>query len=197
MAHLEMFSFSLAMAITPGPANSIILSSGVNYGAKKTMPYVTGATIGFTSLLIMVGVSFYQFIQAYPAFLSYIALAGSLYIIYMGYKIATIKPDLKIKQNRRPKFLDGFLLQWLNPKAWLACVSGVSIFSSAQSYKPFMTFSIIYFFVCYASLSFWALLGDKVAILLNSPLRLRLFDLFMGAVLIATGLYLAYSHFAA
>ena len=49
-----MFSFSLAMSISPGPVNMIILSSGVDYGVKKTFPYLSGATIGFTSLLLFV-----------------------------------------------------------------------------------------------------------------------------------------------
>ena len=53
-----MFSFSLAMSISPGPVNMIILSSGVNYGVKKTIPYVSGATIGFTLLLLFTGLGF-------------------------------------------------------------------------------------------------------------------------------------------
>lgn len=65
-----MFSFSLAMSISPGPVNMIILSSGVNYGAKRTIRYVSGATIGFTLLLLFVGLVFEQFIRAYPFLLT-------------------------------------------------------------------------------------------------------------------------------
>ncbi len=45
----------------------------------------------------------------------------------MGYKIAASHPEIKVKKADIPKFYEGFLLQWLNPKAWIACVSGVSI----------------------------------------------------------------------
>ncbi len=191
---IAMLAFSLAMSITPGPVNMIILSSGVNYGVKRTIPYVTGATVGFTLLLLFIGLGFFQFIKAYPSFLTYLAVAGSLYIIYMGYKIATAKPDIEVKKEDVPKFYQGFLLQWINPKAWIACVSGVSIFSSADSYEPFLIFSGIYFIVCYLSLAFWALLGDKVSLLLNSHTRLRLFNITMGLLLIGTAAYLGYSH---
>lgn len=191
-----MFSFSLAMSISPGPVNMIILSSGVNYGAKKTIPYVSGATIGFTLLLLFVGLVFEQFIKAYPFLLTYLAIGGSLYIIYMGYKIASSKPEIEIKKGDVPKFYEGFLLQWLNPKAWIACVSGVSIFSSAESYGPFLTFAGIYFFVCYVSLVAWAFLGEKVSFLLNSHFRLRLFNISMGSLLIVTAIYLCYTHLA-
>jgi threonine/homoserine/homoserine lactone efflux protein len=76
---LAMFLFSLVMSISPGPVNMIILSSGISYGIKRTIPYVSGATFGFTLLLLFIGFGFSQFIKAYPFFLSYLAIVGSLY----------------------------------------------------------------------------------------------------------------------
>ncbi len=189
-----MFSFSLAMSISPGPVNMIILSSGVNYGVKKTVPYVSGATIGFTLLLLFIGLIFEQFVNAYPALLKYLAIFGSLYIVYMGYRIACAKPEIVIKKQVIPKFHQGFILQWLNPKAWLACVSGASIFSSVDSYTPFLTFVSIYFLVCYLSLLAWAVLGDKISFFLSSDIRLRIFNVLMGLLLVLTALMLIYQH---
>jgi threonine/homoserine/homoserine lactone efflux protein len=110
----------------------------VNYGVKRTMPYVSGATIGFTLLLLVIGLGFFQFIKNYPSFLTYLAIAGSLYIIYMGYKIACSKPNIEVGKINSPKFYQGFLLQWINPKAWIACVSGVSLFSKTESASQFL-----------------------------------------------------------
>ncbi len=190
-----MFAFSLAMSISPGPVNMIILSSGVNYGVKRTIPYLSGATVGFTLLLLFIGLGFFQIIKAYPSFLNYLAIAGSLYIIYMGYKIASATPNIEVKKTDIPKFHQGFLLQWVNPKAWIACVSGVSIFSSADGYDQFLIFSGIYFIVCYLSMAVWAILGDKLSLFLNSHIRLRLFNITMGLLLIVTAAYLCYTHF--
>lgn len=187
---LAMFSFSLVMSITPGPVNMIILSSSINYGVKRTIPYVSGATFGFTLLLLFIGFGFSQFIKAYPFFLTYLMILGSLYIIYMGYKIASSKPELKISKKDVPKFYEGFLLQWINPKAWIACISGVSIFSNATSYDSFLTFSIIYFIICYISLGVWAILGDKFSYLINDRFHLRLFNFIMGLLLMITAVYL-------
>lgn len=192
---LAMFSFSLVMSITPGPVNMIILSSGINYGVKKTIPYVTGATVGFIFLLLFIGFGFSQFIKAYPFFQNYLAIVGSLYIIYLGYKIACSKSKLKESKNDVLKFYQGFLLQWINPKAWIACVSGASIFSSAKSYGPFLTFSIIYFIVCYISLSVWAILGNRVSYLLKDHVHLRFFNFTMGLLLMITAGYLSYDQF--
>lgn len=190
---LAMFSFSLVMSISPGPVNMVIVSSGATYGVRKTFGFVSGGTIGFTSLLLFIGFGFYKIIDLYPLLLKYLAVAGSLFIVYMGYLIASSKPELAIEEQNRPTFIQGFLLQWLNPKAWIACMTGVSLFSEPNDNKVFLTFSLIYFVVCYLSLFSWSVLGEKVTILLNSHLKLRIFNQLMGGLLIVTGGFLLYS----
>jgi len=192
---LAMFSFSLSMSISPGPVNMVIVSSGMNYGIRKTLPFVSGGTFGFTSLLLFVGLGFSQVISSYPDFLIYVTCAGSLFIIYMGYVIATANPELAIEKQNKPTFLQGFLLQWLNPKAWIACIAGASLFSVPNSSKEFLLFVSIYFVVCYLSLFSWSVLGEKSSKFLNSRLKLRLFNFSMGGALIASACYLLYSQF--
>ncbi|MEH6568504.1 MAG: LysE family translocator [Halioglobus sp.] len=192
---LAMFSFSLAMSISPGPVNMIIVSSGANYGIRKTFSFVSGATIGFTLLLVFNGLGFHKIVSEYPSFLRYLALAGSIFIIYMGYMIASSKPQINIEQQKRPNFLQGILLQWLNPKAWMASVAGVSLFSSPDSHSPFLTFSLIYFLVCYLALFSWSVLGDKATVILNSEFRINLFNKMMGGLLMATACFLLYVQF--
>jgi hypothetical protein len=86
------------------------------YGVKGTMPYVS-ATIGLTLLLLFIGLGFFQAINAFPFFLKYLAFGGSLFITYMGYKIASSKSEIAVnKEGSTPKCYEGFLLQWLNPK---------------------------------------------------------------------------------
>jgi threonine/homoserine/homoserine lactone efflux protein len=161
------------------------------------MPFVSGATIGFTLLILFIGFGFIQILDLYPSFLQYLTIAGSSFIIYMGYKVAISAPDLPINKNdksdkKNPTFFEGFLLQWLNPKAWIAAVSGVSLFSSVESDSALLTFVFCYFWVCYASLTLWAILGNKATIVLNSQFRLKVFNLIMGGMLILTACYLLY-----
>jgi threonine/homoserine/homoserine lactone efflux protein len=192
---IAMFSFSLAMSISPGPVNMVIVSSGASYGVRKTFSFVSGATIGFTLLLLFLGLGFYKVIDLYPSILKYLAIAGSFFIIYMGYLIALSKPELDIKEQKQPTFIQGFLLQWLNPKAWIACVAGVSLFSVPDSNQLFLTFSLVYFITCYFSLFSWSVLGNKVTILLNSEFKLKIFNQLMGGLLIITACFLLYSQF--
>ncbi|WP_122315872.1 LysE family translocator [Pseudomonas cichorii] len=192
-----MSMFSLSMSISPGPVNMVIVASGANHGFWRTFPFVSGATIGFTLLLVFVGFWFLKIIESYPVFFEYLGIVGSTFIIYVGYKIASSHPELAIGKTDIPSFAQGFLLQWLNPKAWIACASGAALFSSPHTHTPLITFVAIYFAVCYLSLAAWAVLGERVSILLSNALRIRIFNLTMGGMLIATACYMLYLQFFA
>ena len=190
-----MCTFSLIMSISPGPVNMIIVSSGINNGFKKTFAFISGATIGFTLLLAFIGLGFSKAIELFPNFLTILSFFGSCFIIYMGYKIVTSSSSLDIKKSelKTPLFHEGFLLQWLNPKAWIASVSGVSLFSSSETIL--LTFIFVYFILCYIGLSFWGILGDRISVFFKIEKRLRIFNIFMGSLLIGTAVYLFYIQF--
>ncbi|SFD28360.1 LysE family translocator [Pragia fontium] len=190
-----MSMFSLSMSISPGPVNMVTIASSANHGFWRTFPFVSGATIGFTLLLVFVGFWFLGVIENYPIFFEYLSLGGSAFIIYVGYKIASSPPELVVEKSDTPSFMQGFLLQWLNPKAWIACASGSALFSTPQTHTTLFTFIVIYFVICYLSLAAWAVLGDRVSMLLNSVLRIRIFNLIMGGMLILTACYMLYLQF--
>jgi threonine/homoserine/homoserine lactone efflux protein len=152
------------MSISPGPVNLITLSTGANHGFKNAMPFVSGATLGFTLLLLMVGLGIGGLVSQNQVLLDLLGYGGTAFICYMGYKIVVSKPEIQIQSKTRPGFYQGFLLQWLNPKAWIACISGISAFNLADSLPMLAIFVSLYFVICYASIASWALVGDKIKI---------------------------------
>ncbi len=185
-----MFLFSLSMSISPGPVNMIILSSGASLGFLRTLPFVSGATTGFTLLLTIIGFGFGTVIEGHLLFFKYLNAAGSAVIIYIGYKIASSQPELSLSKSEAPGFVQGFLLQWLNPKAWIACASGVVLFSEPSNNTLLIVFIMIYFLVCFISLAVWAVLGKSISKLLNSGRRMRVFNSCMGGMLVVTAIYM-------
>lgn len=114
----------------------------------------------------------------------------------MGYKIITSKVSLKINDREKKylRFHEGFLFQWLNPKAWIAALSGISMFSESTS--NLIIFVILYFLVCYLCLSFWGgLLGHKSTNFLNNSKHLQKFNILMGSILIFSALSILFSNF--
>lgn len=192
---LAMFSFSLAMSITPGPVNIMIVTSGINHGFVKTFSFISGATIGFTLLLILIALGLSSIYEQYIDVFLILEILGALFICYMGYKIANSKASLEVKDEdlKYLKFHEGFLLQWLNPKAWIASISGVSMFS--QSKTALIIFVCMYFFVCYMSLSFWGVLGQKATRFFSTNKRLQGFNILMGSILIFSALSIIITNF--
>lgn len=193
---LSMFMFSLSMSISPGPVNITILSTSLNHGFIKTFPFISGATIGFVLLLISVGFGFSKIINAYPIIFKLLEFLGSAFIIYIGYKILSSKPEIEVNHNSSiPNFIDGFLLQWLNPKAWIACASGVALFSVPHTNIPLTVFICIYFLICYLSLALWGALGGKLSIVLSNSQRILFFNRLMGFSLIFLSIYMIFNLF--
>lgn len=190
---IAMCIFSLTMSITPGPVNMINLASGATHGFKKTIPFVSGATIGFILLLTTLGVGFMQVIAAYPVLLKYMSIGGCGFILFMSYKIAKSGSDISPQRVNRPKFMEGIFLQWLNPKAWLACISGISLFADEKSFFPLFLFISLYFVICFLSLSSWAILGDRLKLIIGSKTRLKFFNYAMGMLLSACAVYILHS----
>ena len=47
--------FSFVTSVTPGPNNTFLLSSGANFGLKKSLPYLNGIMVGLAGMMIALG----------------------------------------------------------------------------------------------------------------------------------------------
>lgn len=188
---ISMFIFSLTMSISPGPINITILSTSLMHGFRKTLPFISGATIGFSLLLIFLGFGFSQTISQSPVFFRILGCTGALFIFYLGQKIIFSKPQIELVKNISvASFTEGFLLQWLNPKAWIACLSGISLFTSPVSYFPLILFILIYFITCYLCFIVWGVSGHKLAKILTNTHQLRLLNMLMGGSLFMLSIFM-------
>ena len=190
---LAMSGFAAAMSASPGPVNIITLTSGLNHGIRRTLPFVTGATIGFTCLLAATGLGLSRLIEAYPAALQVLKYAGTAFILYMAFQLVRSSGTVSLEEREQPTFLEGFVLQWLNPKAWLACIAGVSAFTTAGDYYTLALFCSIYFFICFLGIGGWAVLGNAAELLVRSPRQMGIFNKGAGALLVMVAGYLLVS----
>jgi threonine/homoserine/homoserine lactone efflux protein len=192
---LAMSAFSIVMSISPGPVNLISLTIGINSGFKSAVPFVLGATTGFTLLLFSVGVGFGEITLRFPIVTDVFSFVGAGFIVYMGILIIRSSSPLEQSDKNIPSFFDGFVLQWLNPKAWTACLAGVAAFEASADYSKLFQFTVIYFTFCFMGIGAWALSGEKLFMKLNTPSRLTIFNRIMGMSLILVAIFLSLQHF--
>lgn len=187
----SMTIFALVGAISPGPVNIIATSSGASFGFRRTVPHVLGATLAYTLIVLLVGIGLNQWLSLYPQITAVMTYLGSVFLLYMAFKIATAVPIDFIQGadiEQPPAFIEGALAQVLNPKAWLVSMSGVSVFVSVhnQSMLYLLVFCIISFIVCFIGIATWAALGQLIQGLLSSRSRQIKFNISMGLLLTCT-----------
>ncbi len=188
---LSMAAFALASSISPGPVNIVALSAGAQFGLGPALRHVSGATIGFTLLLVTIGLGLSELLERWPWLTEFIRLAGVTFLVYMAFRLAADNGRLNTdKPAMQPTMLYGAAMQWLNPKAWLASVAGMGLFASAGDALSVWRFAAIYFVICYASLACWAYAGTFLRHYLNEPARVRLFNRSMAGLLVACAFYL-------
>lgn len=188
---LSMAAFALASSITPGPVNVVALSAGAQHGLAASMRHVSGATVGFTVLLLLIGLGLHELLLYFPNLIATVKWAGVAFLLYMAYKLAVDDGQLGAdKPSRGPSFAYGAAMQWLNPKAWLASLAGMGAYAAGSDRGLVWQFAVVYFVVCYLSIASWAYAGTFLRKYLQHPNRVRLFNRVMAALLAASALYL-------
>ena len=129
--HPEILSISLfwfVTAYTPGPNNVVASYSGFNFGVKKTIPHILGVTLGFTSLVIFLSIGLINVFKLFPIIQIVIKYLGTLFLIYLAYKIAFSVNTNDTKKENPVKFIETFLFQYLNPKGVTVAIIVVSTY---------------------------------------------------------------------
>ena len=110
--HPEILSISLfwfVAAYTPGPNNVVASYSGFNFGVTKTIPHILGVTLGFTSLVLFLTIGLINIFKLFPIIQEIIKYLGTLFLIYLAYKIASSTRSDEVKKDNPVKFIETFL----------------------------------------------------------------------------------------
>ncbi|MEC4720040.1 LysE family translocator [Noviherbaspirillum sp. CPCC 100848] len=188
---LSMAAFALAASISPGPVNIVALGSGARYGFAASMRHVTGATFGFSMLLLLTGLGLHELLVQLPWLTDALRWAGAAFLLTMAWRLATDSGELDAgPASKKPTLSHGAVMQWLNPKAWLAAVAGMGTYAAEGGLGAVWLFTGVYFVVCYLSIASWAWAGSVLQHYLQAPNRIRWFNRTMAAMIAASVIYL-------
>ena len=109
--HPEIFSIALfwfVTAYTPGPNNVVASYSGFNFGIIKTFPHILGVTLGFTSLVLFLTIGLINIFKLFPIIQEIIKYLGTIFLLYLAYKIAFSIGSDEVKRENPVKFIETF-----------------------------------------------------------------------------------------
>ncbi|MDC0416635.1 LysE family translocator [Candidatus Pelagibacter sp.] len=157
---LLLLGISLSLGFTPGPNNAVASYSAFNFGFKKTIPLIMGVGLGYTTLVILINFVLISIFKTYPIIQEIIRILGTVFLVYLAYKIATSSASNNEKKTNPVTFYDTFVFQFINPKGVMAATTLISKFVDQDNY---ISTSVMVIIVCsltaFSSITAWTLLG--------------------------------------
>ena len=180
--------FCFVSSITPGPNNLMLMTSGVNFGVRRTLPHMFGIALGFTLMVVLVGLGLAGIFARFPVLLVAMKWVGAAYMVYLAVKLATAAPLKPTGASGDPvTFLQAAAFQWVNPKAWIMALTGVATYTDPGDYtRTVLLVALVFGMVNLPCIASWALFGTALRHALQRPAVLRAFNWTMGALLIAS-----------
>jgi threonine/homoserine/homoserine lactone efflux protein len=181
--------FVAVMSFTPGPNNVMLLSSGLTYGFRRTLPHIAGIIIGGCFMIAAVGVGLGSVFIAWPVLKTILKYAGAVYLIYLAARIA-MSGATKIDQDVRRgpmTFWGAAVFQWINVKAWVMVIGTITAYAAMAAFPWNIAIQTgICFLVGILATTSWALFGHSLRPILTSPGKVRAFNIVMALLLLSS-----------
>jgi threonine/homoserine/homoserine lactone efflux protein len=181
--------FAVVMFFTPGPNNIMLLSSGLTYGFRRTVPHIAGITIGFAFMVGAVGVGLGAVFIAYPVLQTILKYLGVAYLVYLAAMIAMsgpVEPDQE--GGRGPMtFWGAAMFQWINAKGWVMVIGTITAYAAIASFPWNIAIQVsLSLLLGVLSCTLWALFGTSLRPILRSRGAVRAFNIAMAVLLLAS-----------
>jgi threonine/homoserine/homoserine lactone efflux protein len=192
MSHSLLIAFVLfatVMFFTPGPNNIMLLSSGLTYGFRPTLPHIAGITFGFAFMIGAVGLGLGTIFITFPVLQTILKYAGVAYLIYLAAAIARSGPVSAGQDNRRGPmtFLGAAMFQWVNVKGWVMVIGTITAYAAISPYPWNIVIQVgLSLLLGALSCTVWALFGSALRPVLTSRRAVRAFNIVMAVLLLAS-----------
>ena len=187
--------FAVATSITPGPNNTMLLASGVNFGFRRTLPHLLGVSGGLLMILLLASAGLQQWVAAHPQWHEAMKWLGSGYLLYLAWRVATshtshsgaaahTSTEGPAQAPRPLGFWGAAAFQWVNPKVWVMVLGFFSAYVPAGAeVAGVVLLCVLFSAVNLPCVGAWALLGDRLSLWLTEGQRRLWFNRAMGALL--------------
>jgi threonine/homoserine/homoserine lactone efflux protein len=183
-----LFAFAFISSWTPGPNNTLLMASGINYGLRKTLPLIFGVMLGFPLMIAVVGMGLGKVFEAYPIIYMVMKYAGAAYMLWLAWKIASSVPKDGDTSSAPPMtFLQAAAFQWINPKGWTMAVAALTAYTIPINYNwGVAAVSSAFFITGFGSSFAWTLFGTALRRILTNPKWFRVINIALALTLVAS-----------
>lgn len=181
--------FAVVAAITPGPSNLILTSTGANVGLLRGLPCLAGVVIGMGLMMFLVAFGLGNVVLASPGLILLLKWGGIGFLLWLSWKIATASHSDAKSEKQPLGFWGAAAFQWVNPKSWLVSVSAVSTYlhpAAGTAFIQALGFGLLFLLAALPSCFVWLAFGASLQRFLSTKRTARIFNVAMGVLLAAS-----------
>lgn len=185
---LAFAAYAFVTSITLGPNNTMLLASGANHGFRPTIPMILGISIGFAIMVLAVGLGIGGVFLAFPILHDALRYGGAAYLLYLAWRIVGSAAASADGSDAKPlSFLQAAAFQWVNPKAWIMAIGAAAAYTPQDGFFLNIAVVAVLFMVINAPcVGVWAAFGTMLRRFLGNPVCLRVFNVAMALLLVAS-----------
>ena len=184
-----LIPLAFVASITPGPNNLMLLASGMNHGARRSLPHLAGVSLGFAFLLFAVALGLGSVFERVTVVEVALTVTGSAYLLVLAWRIFTTETVTAAEGTARPlTFVEAAAFQWVNPKAWVMGTTATSTLldTDAPVVVAAAALAAAFWAVNLPCIATWLFSGVTAARWVDDPVRLRRLNRFLGVLLALT-----------
>lgn len=178
--------FGLVTSVTPGPNNTYLLASGMNYGLRRSLPYLFGILVGLTFIVLSIIFGMGLVFTTFPVVYQILKWVGFAYICWMAYGVATSgTKTAQAKTTEQVGFWKALGFQFVNPKAWIVSASFVATYvPPGQAHFNEILLALVLVVTTFPGAFLWATMGQILSGWLKNPRKRQVFNIVAAILLV-------------
>lgn len=187
---VSLLIFAGVATISPGGATTLATASGVQFGFLRSIPLLAGIALGMATLIGSVAVGLASIIVSWPELQFWLRVVGSIYLLWLAWVICNAPPPGDSTQGSTTPFgfLAGYLMLWLNPKAWSMAFASAGAYSqlSENRLNLALLLGAVFAGLGTLSLTLWCVSGACLSKLIKEPRQWRIVNITLGLLIVAS-----------
>ena len=189
IATISVYYF--VMYVTPGPNNSILTASGIKFGFIRSVPNIIGISSGHGIQLAFVCFGLGSLFLQFPILLEILKYIGACYLLYLAWKMfGSLNISITDEKSSPLKYYEAILFQFVNPKAWVICITAVSLFYPEKENLIIGTLFLVIMstIINLPSISMWAFGGSVIRHYLSNEKLKKIIEWLLAILLFGTAI---------
>ena len=183
--------YYFVMYATPGPNNSILTASGIKFGFIRSIPNIIGISSGHGVQLALVCFGLGSLFTQFPILLEVLKYIGACYLLYLAWKMfGSLNISITEEKSSPLKYYEAILFQFVNPKAWVICITAVSLFypENVNLIVGTLFLVIMSTIINLPSISMWAFGGSVIRRYLSNKKFKTIIEWILAILLLGTAI---------